>query len=135
MRRGKGLQRTAFRRKRVPFIARRFKWFSADDKPYPPKPMSPQQQRRAEDRREWAKAKAEHLRRTPWCEVGPRPHDSQASNDVHHILTQGQGGGHEWKNLLTVCRYHHDKIHHDAEFKREAKRRGWIIGREAYVRS
>lgn len=39
------------------------------------------------------------------------PDECSERHDIHHILPRSMGGRNRQKNLLYVCRHHHDLIH------------------------
>lgn len=43
---------------------------------------------------------------------GLLPGDCHGEHDLHHVLPRSMGGGNRQKNLIRVCRRHHDRIHH-----------------------
>jgi 5-methylcytosine-specific restriction endonuclease McrA len=42
------------------------------------------------------------------CQV---PGCTAVGHDVHHIVHRSQGGSDELDNLVTLCRYCHDRVH------------------------
>jgi 5-methylcytosine-specific restriction endonuclease McrA len=54
--------------------------------------------------RDQGKCQAARCHETKWIEV-------------HHLTPWSHGGGHELKNLLTLCSFHHRRIHKQGELK------------------
>lgn len=54
------------------------------------------------------------------CEVCSNDNIYQTAVDIHHINARGMGGtkkGEDIKNLIALCREHHDKLGDRKEFK------------------
>lgn len=54
---------------------------------------------------EWRQARAEQLRREPYCR-----HCGADATEVHHIIRRANGGTDEPSNLMSLCRRCHSSI-------------------------
>lgn len=72
-------------------------------------PMKKIGKRGKERKAEWEKAKKAHLILHPTCEgpVSGLPGNCDGPTDVHHVIPRGAGGGKDFGEYLTLCRWHH----------------------------
>ena len=71
--------------------------------------------------REWRELRVAKYRANPLCEVCEREGIVHATEAIHHIHPIEDSSTKEemrkwafmWSNLLSVCRYHHAKIHRE----------------------
>jgi hypothetical protein len=50
------------------------------------------------------------------CEI-----DGTRAVDIHHIKFKSHGGTDEPRNLIALCREHHDEAHDDKNFNKQLK--------------
>ena len=91
--------------------------------------------------KEWAELRIAKYRANPVCELCLKEGVSHATDAIHHIHPIEESSTKEemrkwafmWSNLLSVCRYHHAKIHQEAgankkenvEKRRELRQARW----------
>jgi 5-methylcytosine-specific restriction enzyme A len=63
--------------------------------------------------RKWRKARAAQLEGQPLCQDCRLEQRIKPATDVHHVLDISKGGN-RWDpaNMLSLCRYHHQRRHH-----------------------
>ena len=70
---------------------------------------------------EYSKLRADHLNRTPVCQVC----FANEATDIHHKLSLGRGGKlNDTTIFLAVCRVCHDWIH---RHPKEAEQQGYLL--------
>lgn len=63
--------------------------------------------------RAWQRIRDSYVREHPLCEQCLKEGRLIPVDEVHHIVPVRKGGTHERKNLMSLCRSCHNKIHHE----------------------
>ena len=61
--------------------------------------------------RAWKRIRDRYVRKHPLCEQCLKEGRYVAAEEVHHIVPLSEGGSNEEKNLMSLCRSCHEKIH------------------------
>ena len=62
---------------------------------------------------QWRRIRASYVLRHPFCEECLKRGILVPVDEVHHIVPVARGGTHEERNLQSLCRSCHNKIHHE----------------------
>jgi hypothetical protein len=80
---------------------------------------------RAKQNRDYSDQRKVFLKASPWCGVcwkeSKRLHKA---DDIHHMKGRFKARLTDEQFWLPVCRFHHDKIHHEPAW---AKANGWLL--------
>ena len=60
----------------------------------------------------WQKIRNRYIMSHPLCEMCLEEGKSTLAEEVHHIIPVKRGGTNETINLMSLCRSHHNAIHH-----------------------
>lgn len=61
----------------------------------------------------WQKIRNRYIKMHPLCEMCLEEGKSTLAEEVHHIVPVNRGGTHDTINLMSLCRSHHNAIHHE----------------------
>ena len=61
--------------------------------------------------RAWKRIRDRYAMEHPLCEMCKEDGRLTPTDEVHHILPVSQGGTHDRKNLMSLCKSCHNKIH------------------------
>ena len=60
---------------------------------------------------QWRRIRKQYAQTHPFCEQCFKKGVIVPVEEVHHIKPLSEGGTHDTSNLISLCKYHHSKIH------------------------
>ena len=63
--------------------------------------------------RAWKRIRDRYVKEHPLCEMCLKEGRYTPVEEVHHIKPVSQGGTHARDNLMSLCRHHHEAVHHE----------------------
>jgi 5-methylcytosine-specific restriction protein A len=60
----------------------------------------------------WRRIRAYKLKQSPLCEMCLKQGKIVPAKIIHHIIPRKDGGTDDFDNLMSLCHYCHNKIHH-----------------------